>query len=251
MSAKVFKIVQSLRERFQHFSRISSQIADEFKCGLVFGFTDLSDNNVSYCLGCVCGDDKELPAGTACLGVYCLTPSPSDQQLIDLCVKSSKSKKSGKLVVLTTIDDQNDPKIRFFDIKSKDFCECSDEVVADDEAIDKTIIVKLKANIVLKFKTSIETFADNLNEELNKSKEEINSYDLELIQSGFKTNLCATDKSFNSTTLTDLYGYLEEDPDLFDGIEVPANMKKKMVEKMRKKKAADKSVLREQTNNKF
>ncbi|CAG2105547.1 unnamed protein product, partial [Medioppia subpectinata] len=38
-----------------------------------------------------------------------------------------------------------------------------------------------------------------------------------------------------------MHGYLEEDPDLFDGIEVPANMKKKMVEKMRKKKAADKS----------
>ncbi|CAG2172734.1 unnamed protein product [Oppiella nova] len=230
MSAKVFKIVESLRERFLHFWDISSQLAEEVKSGVVFGFTSLADNNVSYCMGCV-DNEKDIPSGTTLMGVYCLTPSPSEEVLKDLCQKYSKSKKSGKLVVLTTICDKMELKTRFFDIKSKELCECSHEVVEDKEAIDQTII------------TSIDTFVGKLTEELNKAKEDINSYDLELIQSCFKTNISATDKSFNSMTLTDLYGYLEEDPDLFDGIEVPQNMKKKMIEKMRKKKANDKSPL--------
>ncbi|CAG2164875.1 unnamed protein product [Oppiella nova] len=232
----------SLQYRFLHFSDISSQLAEEVKSGVVFGFTSLADNNVSYCMGCV-DNEKDIPSGTTLMGVYCLTPSPSEEVLKDLCQKYSKSKKSGKLVVLTTICDQKELKTRFFEIKSKELCECSHEVVDDNEAIDQTIIVRLKANICLTFKTSIDTFVDNWTEELNKAKEDINSYDLELIQSCFKTNISATDKSFNSMTLTDLYGYLEEDPDLFDGIEVPQNMKKKMIEKMRKKKANDKSPL--------
>jgi len=45
-------------------------------------------------------------------------------------------------------------------------------------------------------------------------------------------------------TCHDLYNHLEEESDEFDGIQVPANMRKKMLDKMRKKKATEKVPLK-------
>ncbi|CAG2171034.1 unnamed protein product [Oppiella nova] len=188
-----------VRSRFLHFWYISSQLAEDVESGVVFGITSLADNNVSYCMGCV-DNEKDIPSGTTLMGVYCLTPSPSEEVLKDLCQKYSKSKKSGKLVVLTTICDIMELKTRFFDIKSKELCECSHEVVNDNEAIDQTIIVRLKADICLTFKTSIDTFVDKLTEELNEAKENVDSYCVELVQSCFKTHMLTN----NSTLLSQL-----------------------------------------------
>ncbi|XP_054153879.1 ufm1-specific protease 2-like [Oppia nitens] len=246
MSAKVFKVVDSLRERFLHFAAISDQLPDTYRSGIVFGFTSVDENNCSYCLGCV-DIDEDIPSGNTIQGVYCLISSASEQHLLDLCQKFAKSKKSGKLIILTigTVIDNQTPELitKFYDIKSKKLCECSLEVVNDNEVIAKTIIVRLRADICLSFEATVETFLDELMKSTDNVKEVINSYDIQLNQSSFKTNISVTDNSYNSITLSDLYSYLEEDPDMFDGIEVPANMRKKMIEKMRKQKANDKSPL--------
>ena len=239
-------------QRLIHFSSQRSEIPNQFQSGLVFGFTSVADTNNTYCLGVVSTDD-DLPSGTSCLGVFTLDPSLTDQQLIEMCVKSAKSKKSGKLLILSTINENDsfELKTNFFDIKSKQLCECSFEIVDDSEAIDQTIVVRLKANIGLTLDSAKDkqTITDNLKQSLDQLKEDISSFEISLIQSSFKTTITSTDKSLNSLTLTDLYGYLEEDPDLFDGVEIPANMKKKMIEKMRKQKASAKSPFEFTTNN--
>jgi hypothetical protein len=208
--------------------------------------TSIEENNISYCLGCV-HNESDIPYGTTCLGVYCLKADISEEELIDLCLKFNKNKKSGKLLILSFDyeKDLSQLKTNFLDIKSKQFCECSLEFVEDNEPIDKTLIVRLKVAINLTFKSSKDEllFSNNLNESMTKLKEDSNSLNLKLIQSTFKTQISDNNKSLNSITLSDLYGYLEEDEDMFDGIEVPANMKKKMVEKMRKKKAAERAPL--------
>ena len=97
MSAKVFKVVASLREvcclwrclqfaiifisfqRLIHFSDQLSEIPNQFKFGLIFGFNSIADNNSSYCLGSV-STEEDLPSGTAVLGVYALESSLSDQE---------------------------------------------------------------------------------------------------------------------------------------------------------------------------
>jgi len=120
---------------------------------------------------------------------------------------------------------------------------CAIEFVDDEEALRDVMVIRMVGKVEAKITVS---------QDKSLAEQSLQTW-LKEFQNNFKTaRFTLSNSNFEachpdgdtSMTCHDLYNHLEEESDEFDGIQVPANMRKKMLDKMRKKKATEKVPLK-------
>lgn len=204
------------------------------KTGVIFGLNSIAQNNESFCLGCVANID-DIPAGFALLGAYFLGSQFDESAILEYCGSIVQNKKTGKLIVLNFGAEKS---IRFFDIKSRAFCECNSEVVPYAESLSNVTKILCKFTFDLKFTFNAETFEKTLAELFDNVKESLDKVVFKLSQSKF----ALAKQSDANLLVEDLFSRIEEFEELQD-VQIPANMRKKMVEKLQTKLKNEKHLL--------
>ncbi|KAH9400657.1 PREDICTED: ufm1-specific protease 2-like [Rhagoletis zephyria] len=243
MSGKVFKIVSSLDSRLKQ-GAASLTTVNFAKSGIVFGFNTAGQPNESYVLGCAASED-DLPAGTTMLGAFFLGEGHDEASIIEHCAALAKSKKSGKLLVLQALSETPETvKAQTYDIKSKKLAECSSEIVDSQEVMGSLVDVSLDAALRLKVSYYSEKFTETVAAAFGELKESLGDASFQLSGS----ELALSSESADELAVEDLYSQIEQFDELAD-VQIPANMKKKMIEKMQRKLKSDKEALKFTLNN--
>lgn len=209
------------------------------KSGILFGFNTAGQPNESYVLGCAASED-DLPAGTVTLGAFFLGEEPEEAtSIIEFCATLAKSKKTGKFLVIQqqgTTEQSN--KVSAYDIKSKKLAECNSEIVDTAEALGNLVEVSLNASFRLKCSFYSEKFTEVVSAAFTEMRESINNCTFQLSGSGLELSSESDDLA-----VEDLYSQIEQFDELAD-VQIPANMRKKMIEKMQRKLKSDKEALK-------
>lgn len=211
------------------------------KQGVLFGFNSVHQNNDCFCVGAT-DNEEDISFANVLLGAYFLG-SPNEPEIIDFCLTLAKNKKSGKFLVLIY---NVDKIVKLFDIKSKKLTDCNCEFVDYNDALTNIVQISLNSTFHVKFQFFKENFIENVEQAFENLKNSFGNGIFNLSDSSFKlTNETATD-----STIEDLYCQIEEFADLED-VQIPANMKKKMIEKYQKNLKNKKQMLHFQHQGNF
>ncbi|OTF70450.1 ufm1-specific protease 2-like protein [Euroglyphus maynei] len=156
------------------------------------------------------------------------------------CNELSKDKKSGKLLVYNFND--NIEKTSLFDIKSQKLTEYNIEIVDYQVALEPLIQLKLVTNFKLNLSIDDSTVTTNIPSII----EQLNGSIYRLHMSSFKMN--GTEENLNTICIEDLYNQIEQFEELQD-LQLPSNMKKKMIEKSQRQLRSQKSTLQFSLND--
>src|SRR5699024_9422758 len=115
------------------------------------------------------------------------------------------------------------------DIKTKKLAECNSEIVGKADALDSLVDVSLSAAFPLKCSYHSEKFAETVSAAFAEMKESIGDATFQLGSSGLELSNESADMA-----VEDLYSQIEQFDELAD-VQIPANMKKKMIEKLQRK----------------
>ncbi|KAH7646425.1 ufm1-specific protease 2-like protein [Dermatophagoides farinae] len=229
---KIYKFIDTLQKRLQQWNFQNS------KKGIIFGYTSALQNNCCYCMGCT-ENLNDIPFGNNLIGAYFLESFDEDS-IVVFCNELSKNKTSGKLLVYNY--NENIEKISLFDIKSKKLIDYTIEIVDHQVALEPLIQIKLDVN----FKLNI-SFEDSIpTTNISSIIEQLNSWIFRLDMSSFKIN--GKEENLNGICIEDLYNQIEQFEELQD-LQIPTNMKKKMIEKSQRQLRSRKSILQFKLDN--
>ncbi|KAH9422317.1 Ufm1-specific protease 2 [Dermatophagoides pteronyssinus] len=230
---KIYKFVQTLQQRLQQQCKSGEK-------GIIFGFN--SENNSCYCIGCINHHDdqeqnsiiEDIPPGNTLLGAYFLGTSFDEDSIVDFCSELSKDKKSGKLLVYNfPMENDEKEKILQFDIKSKKLTEYQIEIVDYQQALEPLIRIDLIVNFPLNLSFEDSAVTTNLPSIIEQSK----SWIFQLDKSSFQLN---GREETSQNKIENLYNEIEQFDELQD-LQIPGNMKKKMIEKYQRQLRNQKS----------
>src|SRR5699024_1398851 len=134
-------------------------------------------------------------------------------------------KKSGKLVVLQY---GAESKVSCYDIKSKSLGPCSSQIVDHQEALSGLVNISLKSVFQLKCTYYAEKFKENVQRAVQELKQTLANVSFQLSGSTLELSNETSDM-----LVEDLYSQIEQFDELTD-VQIPANMKKKMIEKLQR-----------------
>nr|XP_027200158.1 ufm1-specific protease 2-like [Dermatophagoides pteronyssinus] len=226
---KIYKFVQTLQQRLQQQCKSGEK-------GIIFGFN--SENNSCYCIGCINNHEEQnsiiedIPPGNTLLGAYFLGSFDEDS-IVDFCSELSKDKKSGKLLVYQFSENDEKEKILQFDIKSKKLTEYQIEIVDYQQALEPLIRIDLIVNFPLNLSFEDSAVTTNLPSIIEQSK----SWIFQLDKSSFQLN---NREEISQNKIENLYNEIEQFDELQD-LQIPGNMKKKMIEKYQRQLRNQKS----------
>lgn len=188
--------------------------------------------NESFCLGVTAAED-DIPFANVQLGAFFLGDNIEESAIVDYCTVLAKSKKSGKLLVLTC---GSESKVKVYDIKTKKLGECNHEFCDHHKALTNVVQVSLSTVFSIKFTFYKEKLEETLTNLFNELKQSFKDASFSL--NGSKFELSALDE----LTVEDLYSQIESFDEIAD-IQIPANMKKKLIEKNQKNMRSKKETL--------
>ncbi|RWS17882.1 ufm1-specific protease 2-like protein [Dinothrombium tinctorium] len=241
MSSKTFKIVKCLQKRLLHLMSINDQLPADVKIGSVAGYVSAVENNVTFCISAAVNENY-IPFGSSVVGLYHLSNDVTDEHLLEACGKAF-NKKSGKVVILGPSDNPGFISVKYVDMKSKKFTNANVSFIEDAELIDELIINRVVGDFAIAFDFSPEKdiFETNLKKSLNSFKDKVKETTFKLKESNF---VLSTDECDNSLVCSDFYGFVEDDESReIDEVNLSADVKRKMREKLKKRKAAAKLPL--------
>lgn len=231
-----------------HFSSQLKNVPQDYQSGFLFGYSIIEDNDVIVCFGC-CNNESNIPYGMSTVGLYYLNSELKDEEIISICQKKFKGKKYDAFVVgITSSENSKSLICRCFDLKSEKLENCNFEIVNNEELKSLCLTVNLKCRLPFSFNLSYDKaiLRKNIQSSVAEAKKEIKAIKFKLTNSNLEFG-SKNDKKFNQTFMIDLYNYLEDDT--LDEVEVSSNMKQKMLEKMRKKKVAERTPLFFESNH--
>lgn len=204
------------------------------KSGTVFGCNSAGEANESYCLGCV-ASEEDIPFANVALGAFFLGDHFDEPSIVNYCAALAKSKKSGKLIVLQC---NSELTTLVYDIKSKSLGQCSSQIVDFKEAMANLVNISLSYTFHLKCTYYSENFKESVQSFFQEIKQNITETLFQLDGSAYQLS----DDPDQDLLVEDLYNQIENFDDLAD-VQMPANMKKKMIEKLQRKLKTDKQTL--------
>lgn len=168
-------------------------------------------------------------------GVYCFEPF-KQEYILNFCTELTKGKKSGKLLIYNY--DQNE-KIYFYDIKTKNLCDCNYEFVNYQEIINTLVKININFLFQLNF-----TFSENFSFQIKTAFEHvITNVDNDIFCLENSNFQMSGNEEVSNITIEELYNKIDIFDELAD-VQIPANMKKKMIEKYQKQFKSGKNTLK-------
>ncbi|KAI2799670.1 Ufm1-specific protease 2 [Blomia tropicalis] len=234
MSGKTFNIVNTLESRLKYGAK-NTKDASFPTSGIVFGFNITGPNNESFCMGSV-SNENDIPFGQTMLGAFFAGDSFDNERIIDYCSSLAKNKKSGKFVVLQ-YDNSEQEKLSCYDIKSKTLVEGKFQTVDYNLALNNLVTISLSSTFRFKCNYYKEKFIDDLESYLQETNESLSSATFPLNDSGIEIS-----DETEGLMVEDLYNQIEQFEELAD-VQIPANMKKKMIEKLQRKLRTNRELL--------
>lgn len=181
-------------------------------------------------------NENDIPFGQTMLGAFFAGDSFDNERIIDYCSSLAKNKKSGKFVVLQ-YDNSEQEKLSCYDIKSKTLVEGKFQTVDYNLALNNLVTISLSSTFRFKCNYYKEKFIDDLESYLQETNESLSSATFPLNDSGIEIS-----DETEGLMVEDLYNQIEQFEELAD-VQIPANMKKKMIEKLQRKLRTNRELL--------
>lgn len=197
----------------------------------------MENSSIIYCTA-ASSSEGQLPYGLDLVGVFLRSAEPSDESIVSLVDDQKLSKSSGKLLVFFPSTEKDQIVTKSIELNSKAVSDEALKEVEDEVALNELLIVRASGILPITIEDALEPA---LGSAIKNLQEGINGLILKLEDSSFKLKLTTGLK----TNCVDLYGEINDAAAReIDEIDGPADLKKKMKDKLTKKRAAEKEPLR-------
>ncbi|KAI1295609.1 Ufm1-specific protease 2 [Halotydeus destructor] len=232
---KNYKICRSLKKRLT--DAFKDETGEKYPEQGLLGGSQLSSDENSIYISSAATSKTLLPLGSDVVGIFTRQKDLS-AEAVACILKTFDQDLNEQVVVLSPGQTASTLCVKTYNRSENDFAESSAVDIEDEVFYSENFIARVTGNVSLSVKGS--QFSSALAESICSTTQKLGELVVKLEHSEFNTKLANNLEQ----TSADLYGMLsDKETQEIDDLEAPADLKKKMIEKLARKRVTQKAPL--------